>query len=369
LPLPFDLPGALPHEGLRFPWQSAVAGIEQCPGNAEDHLQGDVALAFIQYFYSTLDTAWLSSTGFPVVKGIAEFYASRVREDNRLPGVFHIDGTMGPDEYNGNVTDSAYVNAVAQTTLRAAFLLADAAGAEPNSTFLRIANGLVIPYDPVADYHPEFDGYTTNITIKQADTVLLYYPLGVAPPQVKPSTRINDMAVYARAVDPYGPAMTWSIHSIVYRDIGNEIAAAQSFAQAFADYARPPFFVWHEGAGTEGSDEQGAPNLVTGAGGFLQTVWAGFGGVRFTSPGVLALRQPAPLPQSTALHLRGLYFLGARLNVVARLTEWSVALSALSPSSAPSLKVVLDGGSELLLLPGDALRFPAGTNALVMKVE
>jgi hypothetical protein len=98
-------------------------------------------------------------------------------------------------------------------------------------------------------------------------------------------------------------------------------------------------------------------------------VWAGFGGVRFTSPGVLALRQPAPLPQSTALHLRGLYFLGARLNVVARLTEWSVALSALSPSSAPSLKVVLDGGSELLLLPGDALRFPAGTNALVMKVE
>ncbi len=34
-----------------------------------------------------------------------------------------------------------------------------------------------------------------------------------------------------------------------------------------------------EGNATDGSDEEGAPNLVTGAGGFLQAVWAGYGGV------------------------------------------------------------------------------------------
>jgi hypothetical protein len=384
LPLPFDPPGAPPHEGLRFPWQSATAGIEQDPGNDEDHLQGDVALAFLQYYYATLDDAWLNATGFPVVSGIAQFYASRVRaeavvvmEEKEEEGegkadaavVYHIDGTMGPDEYNANVTDSAYGNAVARAALRAAYALAPAAGAQPNTTFQRIADGLVIPYDPVLDYHPEFQGYTPNTSIKQADTVLLYYPLGLAPPaDVNASTRANDLAHYASVVDPLGPAMTWSIHAIVHRDVGDEAAAAASFAKAFAGYAHPPFYVWHEGAADkEGADVQGAPNLVTGAGGFLQTVWAGYGGVRFEAPGVLGLRRPAPLPGSDALRLRGVHFLGARLDVAARAAAWSVALSAQSPPSAPPLKVVLEDGAEQPLLPGHELSFPSGTSVRVVK--
>ena len=73
----------------------------------------------------------------------------------------------------------------------------------------------------------------------------------------------------------------------------------------------------HEGNGTEGSDSQGAPNLVTGAGAFLQSVVHGYGGVRWEHPAVLTLRKPRPLPGSTYLRLRKLSFMGAKVDVTA----------------------------------------------------
>ena len=95
------------------------------------------------------------------------------------------------------------------------------------------------------------------------------------------------------------------------------------------------------GNGTDGSASQGAPNLVTGAGGFLQSVWAGYGGVRFERDDALTIRSPRPLPNSTALRLRGVHYLGARLDIEARLGFWTIALSSASAESAPALELVM----------------------------
>ena len=46
---------------MAFPWFSALTGIEQQNGNGEDHLQGDIALAFVQHWQSTGDLAWLKA--------------------------------------------------------------------------------------------------------------------------------------------------------------------------------------------------------------------------------------------------------------------------------------------------------------------
>jgi trehalose/maltose hydrolase-like predicted phosphorylase len=43
-------------------------GIEQQPGNGEDHLQGDIALAFVQHWQVTGDLHWLKDKGFPVIE-------------------------------------------------------------------------------------------------------------------------------------------------------------------------------------------------------------------------------------------------------------------------------------------------------------
>eukprot|EP01046_Picozoa_sp_COSAG06_P015196 COSAG06_NODE_966_length_11290_cov_4.010097_4_plen_87_part_00 len=58
----------------------------------------------------------------------------------------------------------------------------------------------------------------------------------------------------------------------------------------------------------------------------------------------MTIRSPRPLPNSTALTLRGVHYLGARLDIVATDGAWTVALSASSPKSAPSLELAMKGG-------------------------
>eukprot|EP01046_Picozoa_sp_COSAG06_P014414 COSAG06_NODE_895_length_11669_cov_5.131384_3_plen_84_part_00 len=65
------------------------------------------------------------------------------------------------------------------------------------------------------------------------------YPLAFP---MNTSTKRNDLEIYANATDPRGPAMTWAIHSIVYRDIGDEEQAARYFRMAYIADARPPFY-------------------------------------------------------------------------------------------------------------------------------
>lgn len=127
------------------------------------------------------------------------------------------------------------------------------------------------------------------------------------------------------------------------KDLGNEAKAAHYFKLGY-NTTVAPFYEWHEGVGHEGSSAQGAPNFITGAGGWLQSVSIGYGGLRWERPGVLTLRDPQPLPNSTALKLRGVVFLGARLDIVATSEGWTVALSASVPGaiSAPVLELLSD---------------------------
>lgn len=314
--------GRVGHDGLRFPWESATTGLEMTENEntKEDHIQGDISLAFQQYWYATGNTSWLKESGFPVIEGIAKFYASRVMFINNS---YHMIGTMGADEYHDNVTDSAFGNAMAKTALMAAYLLAESAGREANSTFKAIAAGLEIPYDSNLDYHPEFKGYNRSDLIKQADAVLMSYPLNVP---MNLSTKLNDLLLYASRQDVNGVAMTWPIQSMVALDVGDEEKAAFYFKQSYEVFARPPFYSWHEGNETEGSDKQGAPNLLTAAGGFLQAVWAGYGGIRFQRDGKMLITNPRPLPNSTYLRLRHLHFKGTTLHISATEDGWSVVM-------------------------------------------
>lgn len=194
--------------------------------------------------------------GWPVIHGIATYYASRV--DPGADGRLHMTRSGGPDEYHLNCTDSAYGNAIARLAMDAAYDIATAAGAVPNETLKEISAKLVVNYDAVRDYHPEFasdsDGKPWNLTayqcldgttgcgdqkIKQADTVMMAYPLAY-PMNI--STMKNDLEIFANATDPLGPAMTWAIHSIIYRDIGDEEQAARYFRMAYIADARPPFY-------------------------------------------------------------------------------------------------------------------------------
>lgn len=47
----------------------------------EYHLNNDIALAQWQYFLATGNKTWLAEKGYPIMKGVSEFWASQVIKD------------------------------------------------------------------------------------------------------------------------------------------------------------------------------------------------------------------------------------------------------------------------------------------------
>ena len=84
-----------------YPWESATTGLEVCPehvyGLHEIHINGDIALAQRQYYFSTGDVKWLKHNGFDVIFQTATFWASRVTYDVDRD-CYVINDVMPPDE-------------------------------------------------------------------------------------------------------------------------------------------------------------------------------------------------------------------------------------------------------------------------------
>lgn len=345
-------------DGAMFPWESAYSGTEVDPAQGtttEEHLQGDIAFAFRQYWEATADVGWLKTEGYPVIHAIARFWASKAYR-HKSSGAYSIGAIMGPDEYHGNVVDSVYCNVVAQLSLSMAYELAPTVGQPRNETFRTIADNLVILLDNATQYHPEFQGYTRGTKIKQADTILLGYPLLYPMP---PQVRRNDLDYYATVTDTNGPAMTWSMFSVNYGDVGADGLAGSFFERGYKNNSLGAYRDWHEVVGAAGAD-----NFITGAGGFIQSVYAGYGGVRFVN-GTLQLQRPRPLPASTLLRLKGIHFRGSVVTVEATATAWSVNLDPTTPSTAPGLSVVAAGHPAQPLTTTPVV-FPAGSSAALV---
>ena len=117
-----------------------------------------------------------------------------------------------------------------------------------------------------------------GVMIKQADVNLLAYPLEFItdPTQIK-----KDLDYYSPRMSPGGPAMGFAILVALNAKLGNQEKASQLFSQCYEPNKVPPFGVLAETAG--GTN----PYFATGAGGMLQAVLAGFGGLKITDNGVV----------------------------------------------------------------------------------
>jgi trehalose/maltose hydrolase-like predicted phosphorylase len=224
-----------------------------------------------------------------------------------------------PDEYASNVTDSIYTNVVAVLALQAASVAAQTLSKDPSvyAAWQDAATRIVLlGPDAVTGVHPEYAGYKGE-QIKQADVILLGFPLGAGTlTNVTPAVRAADLAYYATVTDAGGPAMTWGAFAIGNVETGNWAEAASNLNRSFAN-AQPPFRVW-----TEEADGSGAPNFLTGAGGFLQTAYFGYSQMRLNDPTAVACGGlpclsliPALPPGATTVRLRGLSYLGNRLDI------------------------------------------------------
>ncbi|RUS83055.1 hypothetical protein EGW08_009194 [Elysia chlorotica] len=297
------------YKGVRFPWESAFTGLETCPGGSygerEIHINGDVSFMTLQYWQLTHDRSFMADyRGAELVWGVADFWASRVTH-NATSDSYRILGVMPPDEWHDPVNDSAYTNHIAIISLDFANHIKTIIGQPENPQWREISAKMVRPYDASRDYHPEFDGFNPRDYTKQADVVLLGFPLMV---DMKPSTRQNDLNVYERST-PQGPApaMTWGMFLIGWLELGNEGKAETLLARSTQN-AQSPFLVW-----TENADGSGAVNFLTGMGGYLQSVVFGYGGCRLHDDHLTF--NPRLMPNTKRMRFVGISYRGCDLDL------------------------------------------------------
>ncbi|MEU1627556.1 discoidin domain-containing protein [Streptomyces sp. NPDC020096] len=333
----------LGYQGVFYPWESGSQGNlwSECQSWSpphcltQIHLQSDIALAVWQYYQATGDTAWLRERGWPVLNGIAEFWAGRVT--NNGDGSYSIKNVAGPDEYSNGVTDAVFTNAGAATALRDATRAAQALGRGAPADWTRIADHLRIPYDPSNHVFQQYAGYKGSL-IKQADAVMLMYPLQWPMPRTSAEATLD---YYAARTDPDGPAMTDSIHAVDAAAIGEPGCSTYTYLMRSAEpFIRGPFDEFSEARGSKAGAADplsGAPaqDFLTGAGGFLQTFANGLGGLRWSGEGVWF--DPTLPPQlKDGVTLKGLHWQGRTFDVAIGAHATTVRLTGGRPFDVES---------------------------------
>ncbi|NWX30859.1 PGGHG glucosidase, partial [Notiomystis cincta] len=334
------------YEGAKFPWESAATGREVCPeeiyGVQEIHVTGDVLMAFEQYYSTTQDQKlFREDGGWELVEAVAQYWCSRMEwsEEEQL---YHIRGVMPPDEYHSQVDNSAYTNAVAQRSLNfAADIARDLLLMVPEK-WEDCARKIKVPFDEKRKYHPEYDGYSPGEPVKQADVVLLGFPL-MHP--MSAEVRRNDLEMYEPVTDPAGPSMSWTMFAMGWLEL-KELQRAQSQLEKCFSNITEPFKVW-----VENSDGSGAVNFLTGMGGFLQVILFGFTGFRITRSSLLF--DPAFPDDITKLKITSVSYLGNKLEVTITREEISMEVTETSRDPpASSLEAVLESGQRFPLGEG-----------------
>jgi trehalose/maltose hydrolase-like predicted phosphorylase len=273
------------YKGAMYPWESAATGVEETPvwaltGPFEQHITACVAIAAWNYYCVTQDKNWLKEKGWPILSATADFWASRVERNG--PGKYEINNVVAADEWAENVNNNAFTNAAAKANLKCATEAAKVIGIKPDPDWMHVAGNIpILKFENgVTREHETYNGEK----IKQVDVNLLAYPLHEI---TDPAAIQKDLEYYEPRVGD-GPAMTHAIFSILYSRLGDGDKAFQVFKNGYKHNELPPFGVLAENAG--GTN----PYFATGAGGLIQTMLNGFGGLEITSKGIIQVKSKLP---------------------------------------------------------------------------
>jgi len=274
------------YKGAMFPWESAASGVEETPvwalsGPFEHHITACVGLAAWNYYCVTQDKNWLREKGWPILSATADFWASRVERNGQ--GKYEIKNVVAADEWAENVDNNAFTNGAAKVLLQHATEAAGILGIRADPDWTVVSENIpILQFNGITREHATYNGEG----IKQGDVNLLAYPLKLItdPVQIK-----KDLVYYQTRVPNQGtPAMTQAIFALLYARLGQGDSAYHFFKDAYIPNLNPPFRIIAE---TKGGTN---PYFATGAGGILQAVLMGFGGLDITAGGLVQI--PSKLP-------------------------------------------------------------------------
>ena len=265
------------YKGAMFPWESDDTGQEATPvwalsGPYEQHISADIAIAAWNYYRVTHDKAWLREKGYPILKEVADFWVSRVEKGP--DGKYNINNVVAADEWAENIDNDAFTNGAAIKALKDAASAAEVLGEKADPLWTEVASNIPILRfeDGTVKEHAQYHGEQ----IKQADVNLLSYPLQIVTDE---ATIKKDLHYYEPRIGE-GPAMSYSVLALLYARLDDSTKAYELFKKGFVPNKKAPFGVLAESAG--GTN----PYFATGAGGMLQAMLSGFGGLTITDNGI-----------------------------------------------------------------------------------
>jgi len=305
-------------KGAMYPWEADPEnGSEQTPhfayvlGEREIHVNADIAIAQWQYWLATHDRDWLKEYGWPVIRNVADFWASRAswNRDMRRYEIVHV--TSVAESYN-DVPNDTFTNASAQKVLYIAAKAAALVGERADPHWAEVAAKLYIPFSEDGQHHLDFDASVPREPLEGSTVGLLMYPSLDLPMTVQ--IRRNDFDYTMISVkeghhEPHGMSMAPA--SIAAAAVGDSTSAVAWLQSNFtSQLIKPPFNVRLETAANLSG------YFVTASGGFLQNLLYGFSGLRIQEKDLNGAYAPVLPPDWKSMTLKGIAFRGRRYDVI-----------------------------------------------------
>lgn len=238
-------------------------------------------------------------------------------------------------------------------------------GEKPPARWNDIEENMYIPYNTDAGIIPEYATMNGSVEIKQADVVLINYPLEF---RLNETQALNDLDFYARAQSSDGPAMTWAMFAIGALDLSPRGCASWTyFIYASQPYLREPYYQFSEqildDIYTNGNTNP-AFTFLTGHGGFLQIPTHGFTGYRPRAD-VFYLDPSIPPQLEDGVIVKGMKHRGATFTVHISPTNTTITRSADHKRGSNNNEPVTvriatrnDAAGDYQLLSGESLVVP-----------
>jgi len=302
----------LDHAGAVFP-MTTMDGTEDCAtweySLGEVHANSIIAYAVFIYANVTGDREYLYSKGAEVLVEIARFWASRCDYIPNRSG-YGINIVMGPDEWHQFVNNDFYTNYMAKWVLeytadlvgemnakstRDMDILREKSGFDISEveTWRRVADGLIINWDPEYGIYPQDDGFMSlalyyrehldaqrDLPVERKWTVekKLKYQMLKQPSVLLAMYYMSHCFSLGEKIDNYrfyeqrtahGSSLSPCIHSILASEIGRHSQAYDYYLHAARTDLDDRGHNTHEGL------------HITSMAGTWMSIVCGFGGLRY----------------------------------------------------------------------------------------
>lgn len=296
-----------------YPWTSGRFGNCTATGPCWDyeyHINGDIGLEFTNLWVASGDTSYFQESLWPIYDSVASLY-SQLLERNGSHWV--LLNMTDPDEYANHVNNGGFTMALISSHLTTANELRSMFNSTPNATWNTQAENVLIGRDEDANVLLEYTGMNGTGVVKQADIILVTYPLSFTGQNYTANDSLSDLDFYAAQQSTDGPAMTYAIFSIIANDISPSGCSAYTYQQySTHPYVRAPWFQFSEQMSDDWNTNGGthpAYPFLTGNGGANQVVLFGYLGLRLVPDYSLHVDPSLP-PQIPQIRYRTFHWHG-----------------------------------------------------------